>query len=83
MRQGLWENNRVVLVDGFDRERTEDEAVVVTDGELFFPFLVFMTGGADAFAPFLTTVLEPSPWRTEVASGAVSLRCITDAAKRA
>jgi hypothetical protein len=72
-----------VLVDGFDRDRTEDEAVVVNDRELFFPFLVFMTGVAEAFTPFFTTVLEPSPWRTDVSSCSVSWRWITDAAKRA
>ena len=63
-----------MLVDGCERDRTEDKAMVVNDRELFFPFLMFMTGVANAFAPFFTTVLEPSPWRTEVSSCSVSLR---------
>jgi hypothetical protein len=83
LRQGLWENNGVVVVDRFDRDRTEDEAVIVNDRQLFFPFLMFMAGVADALAPFLTTVLEPSPWRTDVSSCAVSWRWMTDASKRA
>lgn len=74
MRQGFGENNGVVLVDGFDRDRPKDEAVIVDDRELFFAFLVFVSRVADVIAPFLTTVLEPSPWRTEVSSCSVSWR---------
>ena len=74
MRQGFGENNGVVLVDGFDRDRPEDEAVIIDDRELFFALLVFMSRVAGAFAPFFTTVLEPSPWRMDVSSCSVSLR---------
>lgn len=83
LRQGLWENNGVVLVDRFDRGRTEDEAVIVNDRQLFFPFLMFMAGVANALTPFLTTVLEPSPWRIDVSSCSVAWRWITEASKRA
>jgi hypothetical protein len=61
IRQGLWENKGIVLVDWFDRDRAEDKAVIVNDRQLFFSFLMFMAAIADAFAPFFTMVLEPSP----------------------
>ena len=63
-----------MLVDGFDRNRPEDEAVIIDDRELFFALLVFMSRVAEVIAPVFTTVLEPSPWRTEVSSCSVSLR---------
>jgi hypothetical protein len=66
--EGFGHNARIVLVDGFDRNRAENKAVVVHDGALFVAFLVCMAGGAKTLAPFLTTVGEPSPWRTEVSS---------------
>lgn len=69
--EGFGQNDRVLLVDGLDRNRSENKAVVVYDGELFVAFLVFMAGVAKALAPFFTTVLEPSPWRTEVSSCSV------------
>ena len=83
MRQGFWENDGIVLVDRFDRDRPKHKAVVVYDGHLFFAFLVFMAGVTNAVAPLFTTVLEPSPWSTEVSSCLVSWRGRTDAAKRA
>src|SRR5215475_2557782 len=66
--EGFGQNDRILLVDGFDRNRAENKAVIFHDGELFVAFLVFMAGVANALAPFFTTVLEPSPWRTEVSS---------------
>jgi hypothetical protein len=57
-----------LLVAGFDRNRSENQAVVFYAGELFVALLVFMAGVANALAPFFTTVLEPSPWSTEVSS---------------
>ena len=66
--EGFGQNGRVLLVDGFDRNRSENKAVVFYDGELFVAFLVFMAGVAKVLAPFFTTVLEPSPWSTEVSS---------------
>jgi len=66
--EGFGQNDRILLVDGFNRNRSENKAVVFHDGELFVAFLVFMAGVANALAPFFTTVLEPSPWRTEVSS---------------
>ena len=55
-------------MDGLHGDRTDHETMVFYDREFFFTFLVLMTGIADAEAPFFTTVLEPSPWRTEVSS---------------
>ena len=66
--EGFGQNDRILLVDGFDRNRSENKAVVCHDGELFVAFLLFMAGVANALPPFFTTVLEPSPWRTEVSS---------------
>ena len=63
-----------MLIDGLNRDRTDDEAVIVDDRQLFFTFLVFMSGIAEALAPFLTTVLEPSPRRTDVSSCPVAWR---------
>ena len=37
--------------------------MVVNDGDDFVAFLVFMARVANAIAPFLATVLVPSPWR--------------------
>ena len=67
-RQGFRQYDRILLVDGFDRDRPEDKAVVVHHRELLVTFLVCMAGVAKAWAPFFTTVLEPSPCRTEVSS---------------
>ena len=66
--QGFRQNDCVLLIDGLHGERTDHETMVVYDRQFFCPFLVLMTGIADAEAPFFTTVLEPSPWRTEVSS---------------
>ena len=44
------------------------ESMVFYDRQFFFTFLGLMTSIAEAEAPFFTTVLEPSPWRTEVSS---------------
>jgi hypothetical protein len=66
--EGCGQTDRVLLVAGVDRNRSENQAVVFYAGELFVALLVFMAGVANALAPFFTTVLEPSPWSTEVAS---------------
>src|SRR5882762_2291609 len=66
--EGFGENDRILLVNGCDRNRSENTAGVVHDGELFVAFLGCMAGVANALPPFFTTVLEPSPWRTEVSS---------------
>src|SRR5215468_10770066 len=62
------QNDCVLLIDGLNGERTEHETMVFYDRQCFFTFLVLMTRIAEAEAHFFTTVLEPSPWRTEVSS---------------
>jgi hypothetical protein len=59
--EGFGHNARLLWRDGFARKRSENKAVVCHDGELFVAFVVCMAGVAKALAPFLTTVLEPSP----------------------
>ena len=59
--QGFRQNHRILLVDGFDGDWTNDKTMVVHNGQFFVPFLVLMTGIPEAEAPFFTTVLEPSP----------------------
>ena len=66
--QRFRENEGIMLVHRLDRDRTQDEAVIIHNGQLFFPFLVLVPRIAEAFAPFLTTMLEPSPCRREVSS---------------
>ena len=66
--QGFGQNHRILLVDGFDGDWTDDKTMVVHHGQFFFSFLVLMPGIPDAEAPFFTTVLEPSPCKTEVSS---------------
>jgi hypothetical protein len=67
-RQGCWQNNRIVLVARFDRDRSEHTAMIFHNGQLFVALLVFVAGVAKTWAPFFPTVLEPSPWRTAVSS---------------
>jgi len=66
--QGFRQNDCVLLMDGLHGDRTDHETMVFDDRQFFVTFLVLMTGIADAKAPFFTTVLEPSPWKTEVSS---------------
>ena len=66
--QGFRQNDCVLLIDGLHGERTDHETMVFYDRQFFFTFLGLMTSIAEVEAPFFTTVLEPSPWRTEVSS---------------
>ena len=66
--QGFRQHDWVLLIDGLHGERTDHETMVFYDRQCFFTFLVLMTRIAEAEAPFFTTVLEPSPWSTEVSS---------------
>jgi hypothetical protein len=72
-----------MLVHRLDRARPQDEAGIVNHGQLFCPFLVRVPRRAEAFAPLLTTRLEPSPCRRAVSSWCVSRRWITEASNRA
>src|SRR5262245_21844690 len=66
--QGFGPNDRLVLVDGFDRHRSENKAAVCHAGERLVALLMFMAGVANAVPPFFPTVVEPSQWRTAVSS---------------
>ncbi len=48
-----------MFVDRFDGYRSNDESMIVGDGELFFTFLVFVSRITDVIAPFLTTTFDP------------------------
>lgn len=66
--QRFREKEGIMLVHRLDRDRPQDEAVIVNNGQLFCPLLVLVPRIAEAFAPFLTTMSEPSPCRMEVSS---------------
>ena len=46
-----------MLVDRFDGYRTDDEPVIVSDGQLFFTFLMFVPRITDAVTLFLRRYL--------------------------
>jgi hypothetical protein len=75
--QALWEQDHVGLVDGRHRDRRSHIPVVIRDGEDFLPLLVFVARVPDAIAPFLATVLVPSPCSTRRSSCLASARCAT------
>src|SRR5215469_1918080 len=52
-------------------------AMVVGHGDDLLPFLMLVAGVAHAIAPFLATVLVPSPWSTLVSSCFSAARCRT------
>src|SRR5262245_30901068 len=58
----------VPLIDGRYRQGRQDIAMVVHQSDHFLPFLVFVAAVANGLAPFLATVLEPSPWSKERSS---------------
>src|SRR5262245_13230008 len=66
--QGFRPHDGVLLLDGLHGERTDHETMVCYDRQVFCTFLGLMTRLAEAEAPFVTPVLAPSPWRTEVSS---------------
>src|SRR5215471_2937272 len=51
--------------------------MVVDDGDDFLALLVLVAGITDAIAPFLATVLVPSPWSTLMSSCFSTARCRT------
>jgi len=60
--EGLGKDSTVVLIHGPDRDRSQDEAMIVRNGYFFFVLLVLVARVANPRSPFLTTVLLPSPW---------------------
>src|SRR5215831_9196342 len=53
--------------------------MVVKNGDDFLAFLMLVAGIADAIAPFVATVLVPSPWSTRRSSCCSAARCHTRA----
>jgi hypothetical protein len=51
--QSLWQEHGICFVDGRDRKRRQDKAVVVDNREDFFTLLMFVAGIANAIAAFL------------------------------
>src|SRR5262245_56066231 len=75
--QPLWEQDHIGLVDGCDGHWSQHIAVVICDGNDFLPLLVFVPRVPDAIAPFLATVLVPSPCRILVSRCFSAARCRT------
>src|SRR5215510_9274509 len=66
--QALWEQDHVGLIDGRHRDRRSNVALVLSKGDNLLPFLVFVPREPNPSAPFLATVLVPSPWSTRRSS---------------
>src|SRR5215475_11996702 len=67
----------VGLIDRSHRDRREDVAMIVDDGNDLIALLMFVARVANAIAPFLATVLVPSPWSTVRSSCFSAARCRT------
>ena len=79
--QALCSQHAVGLINRRERQRGQAVTVVVRNGDHFFTFLVFVAAVADSVAPFLATVLEPSPGNKLKSSFFSSDKCLTEAMK--
>ena len=59
--QALRQEHRICFIDGSHGDGSYDIPMVVDDSDDFLALLVLVAGIADAIAPFLATVLVPSP----------------------
>src|SRR5262245_38200166 len=75
--QALREQDHVRLIDGCHEKGSQHVAMVVGHGDDLLSFLVLVARVADAIAPFLATVLVPSPWSTLRSSCFSTARCRT------
>src|SRR5215470_8185626 len=75
--QAFREQDHVGLIDRSHRDRREDIAMIVDDGNDFLALLVFVPRETNAIAPFFATVLVPSPWSTLRSSCFSAARCRT------
>src|SRR5262245_41325428 len=66
--QTLGQQDHVRLIDGCHGEGSQHIAIVVGHGDDLLSLLVFVARVANAIAPFLATVLVPSPWSTRRSS---------------
>ena len=75
--QALRQQDHVRLIHGSHGEGSQHIAMVVRDGDDFLALLVLVAQVANAIAPFLATVLVPSPWSTLVSRCLPAARCRT------
>src|SRR5215510_13654996 len=75
--QAFREQDHVGLIDRSHRDRREDVAMIVDDGNDFLALLMFVARVTNPIAPFLATVLVPSPWSTLRSSCLSAARCRT------
>ena len=62
--QALRQQGHIRFIHGSDRQGSQDIAVVVDDRDDFLTLLMFVARVANPIAPFLATVLVPSPCST-------------------
>src|SRR5215468_8137539 len=75
--QALGEQDHICGIDGCDGHRSSHIAVVVRDGDDLLPRLVFVPRVPHPVAPFLATVLVPSPGSTLRSRCFSTARCRT------
>ena len=66
--QTIWKQHHIRFIHGSDGKRRQHIAMVVCHGDDFLSLLVLVARVANPIAPFLATVLVPSPWRTRTSS---------------
>jgi hypothetical protein len=79
--QALGKEYHVRCIHGSHGDGSQHRAVVVDDRDDFLPLLVFVARVANPIAPFLATVLVPSPCSTLVSRCFSAARCFTLAMK--
>src|SRR5262245_25402896 len=75
--EALRQQAPVRLMDGRPGDRRYDVAMMVDDRNDLVALLMLVPRDANAIAPFLATVLVPSPWSTLRSSCFASARCRT------
>src|SRR5712691_4287079 len=75
--QALGKEHHIRLIHRSHGEGGQDRVMVVYDRYHFLPLLVFVARVANPIAPFLATVLVPSPWSTLVSRCFSAARCRT------
>src|SRR5262249_24921680 len=75
--EALRQQHHIGLIDGRHGDGCQDVAIIVNDGNDLLALLVFIPREANAIAPFLATVLVPSPWSTLISRCFSVARCRT------
>ena len=73
----LGQQDHVRLIDWSHGKGGQYIAMIVGDGDDLLALLMFVARIPDAIAPFLATVLVPSPWSMRTSSFFSSERCPT------